>query len=206
MKTNKQYDALASTESIEKTKIALVKNGIAVEVVENDRAAKERVAAIIPAGAEVMTMTSMTLESTGIKDLLENSQKFSPVRKKFETMDEKTQAMEKQRLGAAPEWAIGSVHALTEDGHVVVASATGSQLPAYAYGSPHVLWVVGIQKIVKNLDEAMRRVHEYALPLEDKRARVAYGMGSGVNKILIVNKEFSPGRITILLVKEKLGF
>ncbi len=99
------------------------------------------------------------------------------------------------------------MHAVTEDGKVLIASNSGSQLPAYAYGSGHVIWVVGAQKIVKNLDEGIKRIYEHSLPLESERARKAYGVpGSAVNKLLIINKEIIPGRITMILTKEKLGF
>lgn len=206
MKINEKYGELASASSIETVASALTKNGVTVVVVENGQAAKEKVLEIIPAGAEVMNMTSMTLENTGIADALASFDKLDFMRKKLEKMDDKTQGTEKRRLGAAPEWVVGSIHALTEEGQAIIASASGSQLPAYAYGAPHVIWVVGVQKIVKNLDEGIRRIYEYSFPLEDERARKAYGMGSGVNKILIVNKEFVPGRITVVLVKEKLGF
>jgi hypothetical protein len=111
-----------------------------------------------------------------------------------------------QRLGAAPEWTIGSVHALTEDGHVLVASATGSQLPAYAYGADHVIWVVGAQKIVKNTEDGVQRIREYTLPLEDARARKTYGMGSAINNLLIINATRAAGRLNVIIVKEKLGF
>ena len=121
-------------------------------------------------------------------------------------LDWKTQGRELRKLGAAPDWAVGSVHAVTEDGKVAVASATGSQLPAYAYSSGNVIWVVGTNKIVKNLDEAFERVYKHTLPLEDARARKVYGFGSGVNKLLIFNRESVPGRITMILIKEKLGF
>lgn len=206
MKINEKYGELASASSIEKVVGELAKKGITALVVENGQAAKEKVLEIIPAGAEVMNMTSMTLENTGIAKALSEPGKFDFIRKKLEKMDDKTEGMAKRRLGAAPEWVVGSIHALTEEGEAIIASASGSQLPAYAYGAPHVIWVVGTQKIVKNLDEGLRRIYEYTFPLEDERARKAYGMGSGVNKILIVNKEFTSGRITIILVKEKLGF
>ena len=177
------------------TKKALEENGIQVFVVENGQAAKEKVLQIIPEGAQVMTMTSETLRTTGIADEINNSGKYDSVRKHIN-----------QQLGAAPEWTIGSVHAVTEDGKVVIASASGSQLPAYAYGALHVVWVVGWQKIVKDLDQAIKRVYEYVLPLENERAMKAYGQGSSVNKLLIVNKESLPNRIIMIIVKEKLGF
>ena len=122
-------------------------------------------------------------------------------------MDRNTQGLEMQRLGAAPEFVIGSVHAVTQDGKVMIASNSGSQLPAHAYGSSNVIWVVGIQKIVKNIDEGFKRIYEHSLPLESERARKAYNMpGSFVSKILIINKEIKPGRITIIFVPEILGF
>jgi len=111
-----------------------------------------------------------------------------------------------QKLGAAPEYAVGSVHAVTEDGKVIIASNTGSQLPAYAYGSAHVIWVVGTQKIVANLEQGLKRIYEYVLPLESERLKKVYGVESNVSKLLIINKEIAPNRLTLILVKQKLGF
>jgi len=203
---NKNFGELASDESIQKTKEALEKNGIAVLIVENGLEAKEKALEIIPAGAEIMNMSSVTVDSIGLaKEILESG-KYNAVKNTFKTMDPKTQGLEMKKLGATPEWAVGSVHAVTEDGKVVVVSATGSQLPAYAYGSGHVIWIVGAQKIVKDLDEGIKRVYEYVLPLENERAQKAYGQNSSVNKLLIFNKEGTPGRITMIIVKEKLGF
>ena len=197
---------LADSGSVEKTIAALKQNGFDAFLVENAAEAKQKIIELIPQGAEVMTMTSATLDAEGIAKEINESGKFESVRKKLNSMDRKTQGPEMQKLGAAPDWVIGSVHAVTEDGKVLVASATGSQLPAYAYGSQHVVWVVGTQKIVENLDEGFKRVYEYTLPLEDARARKVYGVGSSVSKILVVNKESAPGRITIIFVEEKLGF
>ena len=122
-------------------------------------------------------------------------------------MDSATQGGEMRKLGTAPDWTIGSVQAVTEDGQVVMASNSGSQLPAYAYGAGRVIWVVGVQKIVANLDEALKRIYEYVLPLESERVKVAYGMDkSNVSKLLVINKEIAPERMTVILVKEKLGF
>ncbi len=98
------------------------------------------------------------------------------------------------------------MHAVTEDGKLIIASATGSQLPAYAYGSPKVIWVVGTQKIVKNLDEGMKRLYEHTFPLENERAKKAYGSGSFVSKILMINKEFQKDRLNIVFVGEVVGF
>jgi hypothetical protein len=201
-----KWDQLADESSIKKTVESLRANGMDAVVVENSKQAKEKVLEMMPSGAEVMNMTSMTLDATSISNEIMESGKFNSARKTLASMDGKTQSLQMQKLGAAPEWVVGSVHAVTEDGKAIIVSATGSQLPAYAYGSSKVIWVVGTQKIVKNLDEALKRIYEYVFPLEDARARKAYGIGSGVNKMLIINKEVTPGRIAMILVKEKLGF
>ena len=131
---------------------------------------------------------------------------YDPVRAKL--MDKATPADRKRELGAAPEWTIGSVHALTTDGKLIIASNTGSQLPAYAYGAAHVIFVVSAQKIAKDLDEGMKRLYEHVLPLESERANKAYNITSGsfISKLLIINREIQPGRITVIIVNEKLGF
>ncbi|MCH8741393.1 LUD domain-containing protein [Patescibacteria group bacterium] len=206
MQINEQYAKLADDATIQKTAEALKKNGISAVVVETEEEAKKKVLELLPQGSEVMNMTSMTLEAINVVSELNESEHFNSVHNKLNAMDQKTQGAEMRRLGAAPEWVVGSVHAVTEDGHVLVASASGSQLPAYAYAAGHVIWVIGTQKIVKNIEEGMKRIYEYSFPLEDERALKAYGMHSGVNKILIVNKEFVPERITAILVKKKLGF
>lgn len=201
-----KWAELASQETVKKTLSALKANGIKAQVVQNGKVAKKKVLDLIPENAEVMTMTSITLETIGVANEINESGKFNSVRSKLNGMDRNTEETQMRRLGAAPEYVLGSVHAVTEDGKILVASATGSQLPAYSYGAGNVIWIVGTQKIVKNTKEGIRRIYEYSLPLEDKRARKAYGMGSGVNKLLIINKEFTPGRIRMIFVKEKLGF
>lgn len=205
MKINDRFGQLADAETISRAATALKQNGIEAVIVENSAQAKQKLLALLPENAEVMNMTSMTLETISVVTEVLASGRYRPVRKTFEQMD-KEQKREKAKLGAAPEYVVGSVHAVTEDGRVLVASNTGSQLPAYAYGSAKVIWVIGAQKIVKDFDEAMKRLYEYALPLEDERARKAYGTGSNVSKILIINNEVKPDRITAIIVKEKLGF
>ena len=209
----KQFSELASDESINKAKESLIKNGINVLVLENGESAKEKVLEMIPEGAEVMNMSSVTVDSIGLGKEINDSGKYNSVRNKLVEMSRSqgdrgfsTDKLSGQKLGAAPEWAIGSVHAVTEDGKVIVVSASGSQLPAYAFGSSHVVWIVGAQKIVKDLNEGMKRIEEYVLPLESERAMKAYGMPSSINKMFILNKEATLNRITMIIVKEKLGF
>jgi len=202
----KDWSILASSESIEKAVEALIVNGINALVVENGQEAKKKVLELLPQDAEVMNMSSVTIDTLGLPKDINESGKYDSVKNKLSKMDRKTQGMEMQKLGAAPEYAVGSVHAVTEDGKVIIASNTGSQLSANAYAASHVIWVVGTQKIVKDLDEGMKRIYEYVLPLESERMQKIYGMGSFVSKLLIINKEIRPNRLTLILVKEKLGF
>jgi len=206
MKPNEEFGKLASEEQIKKTEKALKGNGFKVEVFENSQEAKKKVLELLPKGAEVFTMTSQTLEVIGLDKEINESGKYNAVRPKLFAMDRTTQAREMVKLGAAPDWVVSSVHAVTEDGHLLIASNSGSQLSAEAYAGEKVIFVVGTQKIVKDTQEGLRRIYEYSYPLEDVRAQKAYGVRSGVNKILIINKEIMPERITVILVKEKLGF
>jgi len=200
------WNKLADDATIKKTIEALAKNNITAEVVQTKEEAKEKVLSMVPKGAEVMTMASVTLEQTGITEAINESGNFDSVKKKLFSMDRQTQGRQMQKLGAAPEFALGSVHAVTQDGKLLIASNTGSQLGAYAYGSAHVIWVVGTQKIVKNVDEGMERLHEYVVPKEDKHMQDLYGAHTNVSKLLIFNKEIAPNRVHIILVKEQLGF
>ncbi len=200
------YNKIAKRETLEKTKLSLEQNGFSVFITENSEAAKAKALTLIPEGAEVMTMTSDTLDTTGIAQHFNESGKYDSVKTKLIQMDRSTQNREMQKIGAAPEYAIGSVHAITEDGKVFIASNTGSQIPSYVFGSSKVVWIVGAQKITKNEEEARQRIFEYVLPLESERAHKAYGVpGSEVKKLLSFYKEF-PGRVNIILVNEALGF
>jgi len=203
----KDWGHPATAESIDRATKALVKNGIEVFVVESGEDAKHKVLELLPKNAEVMTMTSKTLESTGIAEAINNSEEYDAIKPKIAKMNRETDGRQMQRLGAAPEWAIGSVHAITEGGDVLVASGTGSQLPAYAYGADHVIWVVGSQKIVQNLEEAHLRLRNHTLPLEDARLKTVYGPNaqSRINKVITFHGE-EPGRITMIIVREPHGF
>ncbi len=202
-----KYQEIPSDETIRSVVAALNKNGINAVVAENGAEAKAKVLELIAEGSEVMTMTSITLETLGLETEINGSPKYNSVKNKLSTMDRSTQSREMQRLGAAPEYAIGSAHALTQDGEVFIASNTGSQLPAYAYGADKVIWVVGAQKIVASKEEALQRIYEYVLPLESERARKAYGVeGSFVSKVLTINREVNPNRSSLIIVKEVLGF
>jgi YkgG family uncharacterized protein len=148
---------------------------------------------------------SRTLDLIGLAADVETSARGQPVRPRRRSLDRATQQREIRRLTASPDVLMSSVHASTEKGEVLVASAAGTQLGSAAWGASSVIWVAGTQKLVRNLDEGFRRIREYSHPLEDARTREVYGQANAINKVLIVNGEF-PGRIKIVLVKQNLGF
>jgi hypothetical protein len=201
-----RFASLADDASVTRTAAALEANGITVVRAANAAEAKRVVLDLIPNGSQVHHGASQSLDVSGIAEEIESSGRFDPVRPRMFSMDRETQADEVRRLTASPDVMLGSVHAVTETGSLVAASASGSQLGPYAAGAGKVILVVGTQKIVSDLGEANRRIDEYAFPLEDARAQAAYGVHSGVNKLLIINREWMPGRTTVVLVDEALGF
>jgi L-lactate utilization protein LutC len=191
---------------VKRAAAALEANGIRVFRAANVAEAKQIILDLIPDGSQVHHGASQSLEVSGITDELEKSGRYEPLRPQIWSMDRATQADEIRRLSAAPDVMLGSVHAVTETGSLVTASMGGSQLAPYTAGAGRVILLVGTQKIVSDLEEGLRRIDEYAFPLEDARAQAAYGVHSGVNKILIINREITPGRIIVVLVDEVLGF
>ena len=202
----RRFGTVADDARVRRTAAALEANGINVIRATDAAEAKRIVLDLIPEGSKVHSGASQTLEVAGITDELERSGRYEPLRPRIWSMDRKTQADEIRRLSAAPDVMLGSVHAVTETGALVTASMSGSQLGPYAIGAGRVILVVGTQKIVSDLEEGLRRIDEYAFPLEDARAQEAYGIHSAVNKVLIINREITPGRITVVLVDEVLGF
>ena len=200
------WDKIPTDEIIDKTAKALEKNGIKTIIVKNGKEAKEKALSMIEKGATVMTATSTTAQQIGLDSAIDESKDFISLRKKIMVLSQSEQRTQARRINSAPDYVVGSVHAVTKDGKVVVASNSGSQLAPYAFSASHVIWVVGAQKIVKNLDEGFRRIEEYTFKLEDERMMQAYGMHSGIRKLLVINSEVMPERITMILIKEKLGF
>lgn len=200
------FNQIPADEVITKTAAALTANGMEAFVVDSGQAAKEKLAELIPAGAQIMNMTSKTLEAISAQDLIVNSGQYQPV--KPQLGDKSLDPFMKRALGSASDWTVGSAHAVTHDGQIMIASNTGSQLGAEAYGSPHVVFVIGAQKIVKDREEGFKRIYEYVLPLESVRANKAYNIttGSFVSKMLLLNREVNKDRIKVILVKEVLGF
>jgi acyl-CoA hydrolase len=156
------------------------------------------------ASEEQIAKTVQAVEAHGIRAVVFES--GQEARSYVLSLDRVTQRNEMRKLGASPDVLVGSVHAVTERGEIMIASATGSQLGPAASGAGKVIWVVGTHKLVHTLEDGLRRIREHSLPLESERTKEVYGQASAINKLLIVSGEAYPGRITIVLVKQLLGF
>ncbi len=203
---SRRFGTLAEEGRVKRTTAALEANGISVLRAADASEARRIVLGLIPHGSQVHHGASQTLDVAGISAEIDKSGLYKPLRPRIFSMDRETEGDEIRRLGAAPDFMLGSVHAVTETGSLLAASMSGSQLGPYASGAGKVILVVGIQKIVSDLEEGLRRIDEYAYPLEDARAQAAYGIHSAVNKVVVINREITPGRITVVLVDEVLGF
>jgi L-lactate utilization protein LutC len=195
----------APVERLERAAAALTAKYFAVEILDDAAAARTRIKDLIPEGASVFTGASETLRLSGIEEDINNSGRYDALKSR-PPMDRTTQRNEIWAALSTPDVLVGSVAAVTETGSLVAASASGSQLPGYAGAAARVIWVVGAQKVVPDLPAALRRIEEHCLPLENERAMKVYGVPSAVNRVLILNAESEPGRGTVLLLREAIGF
>ena len=203
--TPDRFTVLPDEQTLGSAVTALEEHGFSVEVVGDLDAARETVLARIPDGSSVMTNTSVTLQETGIADAINHGGRYDSARNRMFALDFATQAQEMKAIGGQPDYALGSVHAVTRDGTLVIASASGSQLASYAWGAANVIFVIGAQKLVPTLEAAHERIYQHSLVLEDARAIAAYGQHSSVGKIMEIHQEL-PGRIHIVLIRQVVGF
>jgi acyl-CoA hydrolase len=201
-----RFTTLPDENTLQATVVALEEHGFSVEVVGDLDAARQVVLARIPEGSSVMTNASVTLTETGIADAInDGGGRWESARNKMFALDFATQVQQMKAIGGQPDYALGSVHAITRDGTLVIASASGSQLASYAWGAAKAIFVVGAQKLVPTLAAAHDRIYQHSLPLEDARAQAAYGQHSQVGKILEIHTEM-PDRIHIVLVRQQVGY
>ncbi len=203
------YNTLANDKAIERATTALKANGMEGIVAENGAAALAKIKELIPASASVMNGSSRTLEQIGFIDLLKSgNHDWNNLHAAI--VAEKDQAKQGQLRKEAllSDFYLGSVHAMTEDGQLIIASNTGSQLPHVVFSSPNLIFVVGAQKLMPNLDEAIKRLEKHVVPLEDERMMKAYGAHTQISKLLIFKKEhpMMGRKVRVIIVKEKLGF
>jgi hypothetical protein len=202
---NEEFARPADAAAVERTAEALRSHGFDTRIVDGAAEAREMVLSLVPEGAEVGEGASETLDRIGVTEVIEKSGCYDAIRPRTRAMDRATQMREIRKLGAAPDVQINSVAAVTEDGRMVVASMTGSQLGPIVFGAGRVILVAGAQKIVPDLATAFRRVEEYSFPIEDAKMQAAFGRHSAINKMLVLNAEFAPGRVTVILAREPVG-
>jgi 2-polyprenyl-6-methoxyphenol hydroxylase-like FAD-dependent oxidoreductase len=199
------FSAPANEADVESLAANLRNRNFEVVIVDSAADAKAAVMERIPQGAQVHSGKSKTLEDAGVFKELMESEKFDFIRKRTLKMDRRAQAHEIRKLGAAPDVMLGSVQAVTEAGQLVVTSASGSQIGPYASGAGRLILVIGSQKIVPDLESAFRRMEEYVFPWEDARLRETLGIGTMITRTLIIERDYYPGRTTVILVRKPIG-
>jgi LUD domain len=202
---NLEFERPADRAHLERTAAALAGRGLKAQVADSAEHARRLVLEAIPEGAEVHLALSETLRELGVASEIDESGRYDSVRSRLNALDRTTQSREMRKLGAAPDYIVGSAHAVTDDGEIIVGSGSGSQLGAYAYAGGNVILVIGHQKLVRDVDEGLRRVREYSLPREYARMQAAGFPGSLLAKTLIIHHEPSD-RISVILVPKTLGF
>jgi len=195
----------APEEVIQQVAARMRERNFDVLIVDDGAAARDAVQALVPRGAEIHSAKSKSLQDSGIFDLLHDPTAYNALRHRYLTMDRQTQAGEIRKLLGAPDYMLGSVHAITASGALVVASASASQIGPYANTAGKVILVVGSQKIVPDLETALARIYEHALPWESAQVRRVANMDSFVGKVLIIEREWVAQRITVVLVRQPLG-
>jgi len=199
------FTAAAPTRRIDRVAEALGRHNIEAVVVGTGAEARERVLSMVPEGAEVHWGTSRTLEEIGLTPELLAEGRYDALRPRYLPMDRATQAREIRKLVAAPDFMLGSVQAITDDGALVVVSYSASQIGPYASGAGRVILVVGSQKIVPDLDGALRRIREVVFPWENAQVQARLGVDTILEKVLIMYGEWTAGRTTVVLVREPVG-
>ena len=201
---NLEFERPADRAHLERTAAALAGRGFKAQVADSAEHARRLVLEAIPEGAEVHLALSETMRELGVASEIDESGRYDSIRSRLNALDRETQSREMRKLGAAPDYIVGSAHAITDDGEIIVGSGSGSQLGAYAYAGGNVILVIGHQKLVSDVDEGLRRVREYSLPREYARMQAAGFPGSLLAKTLIIHHEPSD-RISVILVPKTFG-
>jgi len=202
-----RWSRMPDDATVDKTVKAIEARNVRVIPTATGKEALDAVIGLIPEGAEVMNGYSTTLIEIGYDRTLEENRKGwrdYHVTVTAENDREKRHAL--RRKSVAADYFLSGVQAIAESGEIVGCDKTGSRVGAWPHAAAHLILVCGANKIVPTLDEALRRCREYALPLENQRAQRAYGTPSAIGKYVILEEEVEPGRITLVLIREELGY
>ena len=202
------YTNIPSDELIAKVAEALKARNITPIIVDTKEAALEEIKKLIPRGGSVMNGSSTTLQEIGFVDYLkEGTHGWDNVHEEILKESDPTKRARLRKESVLADYFFGSVHAITEAGQLLIASASGSQMPSYSFTSDHVIWVASVNKIVPDREAAFKRIEDYVFPLESKRMQSVGYPSSTIGRVLVFEREIMPNRhLTIILVKEKLGF
>lgn len=203
-----EYIKIASDGTIKKVVESLKARNVHVVVVDTKEQALEEIKKLIPKGAQVMNGSSTTLNEIGFVDYLkEGKHGWDNVHADIVNEKDTVKQARLRKEAVLADYFLGSVHAITEAGQLMIASASGSQIPSYAFTSDNVIWVASANKIVVDREAGFRRIEDYVFPLENKRMQGVGYPGSTIGRVLIFEREIMPNRhLTLILVKEKLGF
>ena len=204
--TSSATNVPATVESINRTIEALADRNVDAVLVESREAALAKLLELVPEGGEVFVSTSETLDTIGYTEYMHGNDRYINLHDQMLAQPDAASQREFRRTTTTADYFVGSVQAIAETGEIVVASGSGSQIGAFAYGARRVIMVAGTQKICPTLSEAEARTRGYTLELHD---RWLEGRGSGpapIGKFLVMEHEPVVGRITMILIPESLGW
>ena len=191
---------------VQRTLEALAARNFEAEVFESSAQALEALKGLIPEGAQIFTGTSETLDSIGYTDFVHHNPIYNNLHDEIDSEPDQAKQRDLRRRATIVEYCVGSVQAISETGEIVIASASGSQIGAYAYGAKHLILVAGTQKICPSLTDAIARVRGHTV---EKHDQWLAGRGRGpapIGKLLILEHEIAAGRVQVVLIKENLGW
>jgi len=199
---------MATDDRVNRTRAGLAERGFEAHVVANGSEALELIKDLIPDGASVMNGSSRTLDQIGFVEYLKSgAHPWRDLHAEILAEDDETERARLRKQSVLADAYLGSVHALTEAGELVIASASGSQLPGIVFTADLVVLVASTKKIEADLASALGRLREHVHPLEDARMKSTGAPGSVISKILIYERHPGWGRtIHVILVSEDLGF
>ncbi|MBX0325270.1 lactate utilization protein [Halomicroarcula sp. F13] len=204
---DESLDELASEEAIEETVQSLEKNGFDVIVVDSADDALAELQSLIPAETSVMNGHSTTLEEIGFVEYLsEGDHDWASLPDEIWSIDDDAQRQAARRESQTADYFLGGINGISQTGELVAADRSGSRIGAYPFAASNVVIVSGVNKIVPTLDDALDRLETVAYPLENERAKEAYGVDSAIAKQLILRQELEDDRTTVVLIREHLGY
>lgn len=202
-----RWSKIPSEEELKEAAEAIKSRGINLIVIQDKNEALKKIRELIPKGASVMNGSSTTLAEIGFIDYLSSGKHgWNNLHDKILKEKNQEKQTDLRRKSVAADYFLGSVNSISKTGELVSCDASGSRVTAYPFAAKNLILVAGVQKITSSFEDAIKRVREYVYPMEDKRAREAYGMPSAIGKWVIIEREIFPNRTTLILVKEKIGF